>query len=215
MKFQTVKDLLGQLEKFEQETGLEDLESFSGWLVAQHNGAKPYLPTKWDNDYPPDEDGRLAMSVSILNQHAKHYIKTALKDTPLKGLFDFTFLAGLLETDQRKSDLINLGLLEFSPGMEVIRRLIRNGLIEDFEDPTDGRSRRVRITALGLTVFQHALTEFSKVKLIVAGNLKSEEKRTMIAYLSKLIHFHQPIWDQDLGTDLEVILDKYLGEVKS
>lgn len=209
MKFQTVKALLEQLERFEEETGLEDLDNFAIWLNNQQKNSAAHFPTKWD-EYPENDDARLALSVGVLNQHSKHYIKTALKDTPLKGIFDFTFLAGLMEKDQRKSDLINMGLLEFSPGMEVIRRLIRNGLVEDFEDPADGRSRRVRITLAGRSVFHDALAKFTNVNRIVAGNLSSEEKKTVITYLSKLLHFHQPIWDQDLGTDLEVILEKYL-----
>lgn len=212
MRYATIKILLEKLEKFEQETGQADVEGFAAWLLQQ--SSTPNLPrfsTKWDPQLS-DDNARLGMQVGILNQHAKHYIKTALKGLPLKGIFDYTFLATLLPGSLRKSELIQSALVEFSPGMEVIRRLLRHHLIEDFEDPADGRSRRVRITPAGEQAFQEASARFEVVNQIIAGNLTYEEKQLLLNLLSKLIHFHQPIWNEHWGEDLEQIREKYLPD---
>lgn len=210
MTYDLLKEVIGLLEVFEQETEQHDLTAFSNWLYQRQNDVEEEeIPrTRWD-EYPPNLDAHIAMSIGGLNAHAKHYIKTGLKNTELKGLHDFTFLATLVDQgDLRKTDLIALNMMEFSPGMEVIRRLLRNGFIADYENPEDGRSRRVSITADGKAVFEKAMEQMHKVNKIVAGNLSDAEKHGLLLKMRKLIAFHQPIWDNEYGEDLEKIMEK-------
>lgn len=208
MNYQSLHRLLHFWESFEQETGRDDLSSFAHWLHRQHIREETSLPA---NRSQEDTADQIAQAVGGLYQHARHYIKTALRDVPLKGLFDFTFLATLEEAgDLRKSDLITANLIEFSPGMEVIRRLLRYGLIEDFDDPDDARSRRVRITAKGKEVFYQALPPMQQVTRLITGNLDQEERLQFLMLAQKLLHFHRPIWEQDLGSPLEDIIGRYL-----
>ncbi len=210
MNYDTLRTLLDHFEAFERETGQQDMAAFALWL--QHK----YIPPSGKKDISPynrygDYNGQIAHAVGVLWQHARHYIKTALKDLPLKGLHDFTFLAGLVELgDQRKSQLIAMNMLGYSPGMEVIRRLLRHGLIEDFDDPEDARSKRVRITRKGQMIFHQALQRMVQATRIVGGNLSEEEKIQFLAVAKKLLHFHRSIWEEDLGTPLEDIANKYL-----
>lgn len=212
MSYELLKQVVGLLEEFEQETGSKDIPAFSEWLQQRLRGnEEEKIPTtRWD-DYPPNIETHIAMSIGGLHAHTRHYIKTALKDTELKGLHDFTFLATLInQGDLRKTDLINLNILEFSPGMEVIRRLMRNGFIEDYDNPEDGRSRRVSITAQGKIVFAAAMQELQKVNRLVVGNLNDAEKKLVLLKLRKLMAFHQPIWDNEYGEDLEKIIERHI-----
>ena len=43
------------------------------------------------------------------------------------------------------------------------------------------------------------------------GNLTLNEKRQLVPLLHKLTNFHQPIFEEDLGKDLEVIIEKWVG----
>lgn len=211
MSYHLLKEVIGLLEEFEQESGKQDLPAFVQWLQTRVAEPQEEVPTtRWD-DYTSDIDAHLAMNIGVLHTHAKHYIKTALKDTELKGMHDFTFLAALVaHGDLRKSDIIAKNMLEFSPGMEVIRRLLRNGFIEDYENPEDGRSRRVSITPTGQAVFAAAMQKMQNVHLIVAGNLTIKEKELLLHQLRKLIAFHQPIWDNEYGEDLEKIAERHI-----
>lgn len=223
MNYNTLRKLIDHFEAFEKETGQGDLPAFALWLQDRYPGreAVPVRPAGEQaekkehavatyNRYG-DYNGQIAHAVGTLYQHARHYIKTALQDLPLKGLHDFTFLATLTETpDMRKSDLIARNMLEFSPGMEVIRRLLRRSLIEDYEDPEDARSRRVRLSPEGRQVFLSALGQMIRATEIVGGNLSKEEKVQFLVIARKLLHFHQPIWEHDLGRPLAEIREKYL-----
>jgi len=214
MNYDTLRILIDHFETFERETGQQDMAAFSAWLQHKYSppsGKKEVAPYNRYGDY----NGQIAHAVGVLWQHARHYIKTALEDLPLKGLHDFTFLAGLAELgEQRKSQLIAMNMLDYSPGMEVIRRLLRHDLIEDFDDPEDARSKRVRITKKGRAVFGQALQRMMQATYIVGGNLSEKEKIQFLAVAKKLLHFHRSIWEEDLGAPLEDITDKYLPEKK-
>lgn len=211
MSYELLKQVIGLLEEFEQERGKSDLPAFAEWLQTRVAEAQEELPhTRWD-DYASDVDAHIAMNIGVLNSHAKHYIKTALKDTELKGIQDFTFLAALVSHgDLRKTDIIAKNMMEFSPGMEVIRRLLRNGFIQDYDNPEDGRSRRVSITPAGMAVFEQAMQNMQNVHRVVAGNLTPKEKEMVLLKLRKLMAFHQSIWDNEYGEDLEKIVERHI-----
>jgi DNA-binding MarR family transcriptional regulator len=174
------------------------------WLNSQFEGQSVEMPdSKLDDE--------LSIGLGMLFKHARHYIKTALLESPLKGIDDFAFLATLSEEgDLKKSELIRYNLVEFSPGMEVIRRLLRKKLIQDYNDPEDGRSKKVNITAKGSRVLEESLGEMFKASKIIVGTLSLNEKAQFVHIARKLLHFHHPIWNSDHGQPLDVILDKYL-----
>lgn len=179
------------------------MADFALWLNSRYERPRTGMPNT-------SLDDEMAIGLGKLYKHARHYVKTALANTPLKGGDDFAFLATLQETgDLRKSELIRYNFIEFSPGMEVIRRLIRRGLIEDYDDPEDGRSKKVRVTAKGRAAFMESLSEMAKASKIISGGLAAEEKGQFLHLARKLLHFHQPIWENDQGTQLDEIMEKY------
>lgn len=204
-----LRQLIDHLEVFEKETGQHDLAAFITWMQGKDLPVPTAAPAREDHF---SIDGQIAATLSVLQQHARHYVKTALKDSPLVGVNDFGFLAILFyrEDSLRKTELINQGYNELSPGMEVVRRLLRHGLIEDFDDPDDRRARRVRLTEQGRTVFLGIIEEMEKASRIVTGNLDDREKIQLLNLLQKLQQFHDPIWKRDWGLSLNEILQKYL-----
>lgn len=211
MRYETLRAVMDLLNQFETETGQSDVKSFAVWLYYQSNKNSIValdIPSE-ESEYS-NQDGQIAAFIMQLSIHERHYIKTALKDTPLVSLHDFTSLAVLFaKGHQRKTDLIRMNMLEFSPGMEVLRRLLRNGLIEDYNDPNDGRSKRVRITELGKGIFLSTLDKMNHVSTLTVGKLSGEEKIQLLILLNKLRKFHEPIWEKERGTDLELLLEKY------
>ncbi|MEL7120316.1 MAG: winged helix DNA-binding protein [Bacteroidota bacterium] len=214
MKYQKVKDLLDYFGQFEIETGQEDLQAFGLWLNDQFSQQQLAASLSSPEGQVIDEQEQnnlLAGGIGILYYHSKHYVKTALKDSLLISAQDFVFLVILNEIgDMRKKELIDRNYLEFSSGMEVIRRLQRNKLISEYPDPDDKRSKRVSITELGVEEVGKAQKKMEQVSQLVVGNLQPNEKGTLINLVSKLLQFHHPIWNEDFGTDIENLQGKYL-----
>lgn len=206
MTYSLLERLIQELKTYESENGIPSLSEFSAWLYEQQHPEPTQEPVNGINHHPRELDEAFASQLVELYQHARHYIKTALRDTLLKGVFDYSFLVTLEEMgDLRKSDLIHYNTVEFSPGMEVIRRLLRNELIQDYDDPTDGRSKKVRLTANGLQILQQVRPQMDLVFHILSGNLSMREKRQTLSGLRKLNNFHHPVWEQQHGENLQKI----------
>ncbi|MCB9283491.1 MAG: winged helix DNA-binding protein [Lewinellaceae bacterium] len=209
MLFGLIKEVVDQLEIFIQEGHGSDLRDFTVWLYNQvREGEREETKT------PPIVDANLdvqiAQLINVLYAHSKQYTKTALKGTPLISMTDFGFLSVLVEEESvRKTELISRNYSELSPGIEVIKRLIRENLIEDFKDPVDGRSRRVRITPFGKEIYDQVLEQMNRAARITSGNLAVEEKLQMLALSNKLKSFHQPIWDMGRSLEFEELEERF------
>ena len=79
--------------------------------------------------------------------------------------------------------------MEVSSGIEVIRRLLRIGLIEDYPDPHDRRSKRVRITTAGRQILTDLRPGMDNIGELVTGNLTEREKNQLARILQNLNTF--------------------------
>lgn len=210
MPYTHLKELIDHFAQFEQETGAQDMAGFGRWLVQRTTDPKGEFPAA--DAFGEPIESKITREMGRLTSFVKHYIKKATKDSPLAGWNDMVAIIVLFYGgDRRKTELIQMSLMELSPGMEVVRRLLRLGLIEDFPDPDDGRARRVQLTPQGRMMYQTLEKEIQKVSQIVVGNLSSAEKQQLLVLLEKLGHFHMPIWLEDGDSELDSILGKYIA----
>jgi len=199
--FKLVHQLLNLVEEFEDENDGKELclTDFSGYLInhlAQSNSA-----TASDVRFGKNEDDSQQLAFQIdnsigrlfiyMSRYAKSYIKKTLDGTALQSPEDFTCLAILLTHDSlSKSDLINRNIQEKTSGTEVIRRLLQAGLVSQFDDENDKRSKRVSITEQGKQLLYRVFDDMNDVGKMVAGNLSFSEKLNLQYLLQKLDNFH-------------------------
>ena len=137
-------------------------------------------------------DNNIGKLFVYMSRYAKSYIKKALDGTPLLTAEDFTALAILLTHDNlSKSELIHHNLQEKTSGMEVIRRLLAAGLIQQWDDEKDKRSRQIAITDQGKQLLYNVFEDMNDVGKMISGNLTVSEKLTLGYLLQKLEDFHQ------------------------
>jgi len=146
----------------------------------------------------------ISILIVLMNHYAKWYIKKVLRDSDLQTAEEFSFLITLMTYNSlRKNELITKQVMEKTSGTEVIRRLIKRGLIVESADENDKRSIRVSITKSGREEIFKTLPLMSKVSEIVVGNLSNEEINTLSYLLKKLDYFHNDIYlnkkDQSLS----------------
>jgi DNA-binding MarR family transcriptional regulator len=162
----------------------------------------------WVSDKENKSNADIFILVSLMNRYAKTYIKKAMKFAQIKTSDEFSILITLLTYDSlTKTELINKVVLEKTSGVEIINRLIHQNFIEQFDDLTNKRNVRIKITELGKLEIVKILPFMKKVSVVVAANLSETEKKALIYILKKLDNFHNDIFMNKREMELNQIIE--------
>ena len=185
-----VKEIVHWLEQYQNKVHTEDssLESFIIWLNSQ-------LFSEHDSEKSQHSPELLDMELSFLlvmqNRYYKTYAKKVLGDSELTSPDGFSFLYHLSLTDSfRKMELIKMHHLEPPSGIEVLKRLLNKGLIEEYDDVDDKRAKRIKITEKGRNELQIIMPKMSEVFQLMTAELSLNEKLHMLAFLKQMNDFH-------------------------
>ena len=185
-----VAELVDQLHLFEREKGHEpnDLKEFTIWLnqfvFDEHHFSE-------SDHQESDMDMELTFLLIMQSKHYKTYCKDALVNTEINSPDEYSFLYHLTLVDSfRKMELIHIHLLEAPSGIEVIKRLLKKGFIEEFDDKDDKRAKRVRITDKGRKETEKLTPQMKLVYTKMAANMSIKEKKHAISWLKDLNNYH-------------------------
>jgi MarR family transcriptional regulator, lower aerobic nicotinate degradation pathway regulator len=199
MPYQFLKDLLPFIEQYQaNEDGAKSTQDFAKWLLKTTDNQRfNKALEKKNEDYGDTAWLYVNNSRMLINmyRYAKSYARKAIpEDSPI-AFDDYSYLVVLFyEGRQTKMQLIERNIQEKSTGMEIIKRLIKLGLVQQIENEDDKRSKFVFLTPYGIecmTAIQQNMCELTKT---VNGNLTLEESKTLHALLEKLDYFHNPIF---------------------
>ncbi len=122
---------------------------------------------------------------------------------------EYTYLMILLNPGRmNKTELNNLNIMEKTSGSEIIRRLLKHGLIEEFDDPDDKRSKLVMITDRGRKELQNILYPLHMASDIITSNLTEQEMYTLNHLMSKMNKYHNNIFLYNRQQSLEELNEK-------
>ena len=165
-----------------------ELNSFIIWLNSKLFEDRDDNLTVHDQDIL---DMELTFLLALLIRHYKAYAKDALLDSELSSPEGFSFLYHLSLADSyRKMELIKMHKLEPPSGIEVLKRLLKKNLIREFDDPEDGRAKRICITESGKRKIQEVLPKMKKVFSSMTANMSLNEKLHVVSFLRKMNDFH-------------------------
>jgi DNA-binding MarR family transcriptional regulator len=136
-------------------------------------------------------DGQILALLGRLNKYAGHYSKKALKSVDLNNQEDWLYLIALVDgKTPKKSELIHEMLSEFPTGIEVINRLLKAGLITQFPDPEDKRSKRIKISREGMQVLAESLDSMNDLGRMAFDQLTGLQKSMLLKLLKQLDEHH-------------------------
>lgn len=212
-----IRLLLDYVEAYASEHDNDDIQEFSVFLSNHVSAASARPldsePEKGDYvNYKKYRDVEFSSDLTTLFRFAKIYIKKAFANTSFKSIDEYGFLASLFKDKSLlKSELIQMHLLEISSGSEIIKRLVKSGLIYEYADENDKRARRIALTEKGEKEIIMSFNEMHMVSEIIIGNLTEEELNNSLAIFRKLIYFHKHLHEQDKNFSLEEIHSNYLS----
>jgi DNA-binding MarR family transcriptional regulator len=146
----------------------------------------------------------------LMYRYAKGHLKTYLSDFPELIQEDFTYIYVLKrQGSMTKTQLIEANVHEKTSGLEIIRRLLKNGLIEESNDTNDKRSKRVTLTNKGEEMVVSVKSVTRKVAKLITGKLDFNEKEQLLSILKKLDLFHQPLYLSKNKLTLDFAMESY------
>jgi DNA-binding MarR family transcriptional regulator len=211
-RYEILKRLIDSFDEYDNAGSGGGELTFEGFIefVSHPQGTSMGLQRKVGGDSHPEvarrgetKETSIAILVTYLYRYSKLYTKKALQGSDIQSPDEFSFLIILLTHDSlSKTELINKNVHEKTTGMEIIKRLVRTGLIAQFDNDADKRSQRVAITDKGRYAIFSVLDKMEAVSKIVSGNLSELEKHTLKHLLEKLDHFHYDIFLNERQSDL-------------
>lgn len=186
----TLKSLIDWLDSYVEENPNEEvrIESFLIWLNSKvFSGDQP--------DHSGIDNELLDMELSFLlasqHRHYKSYAKAVLGNSELSTPEGFSFLFHLSQAESyRKMELINMHHLEAPSGIEVLKRLLKHGFIEEYDDPDDGRAKRVCISKKGKAELENIMPKMQQVFSAMSAGMNQQEKIHVLAFLRKMEDYH-------------------------
>jgi DNA-binding MarR family transcriptional regulator len=213
MDFDLLTNIIDAYKLYQLSAGANKKSSvsdFAAWVNDQS-----FLNAKPVNISPPENLGRYEIEIAIstlvicLNRYSRLLVKKGLINFPQLVSEDFTYLYTLMEVESMtKIQLIEKNVHEKPTGLEVIKRLLKHGLVDERNDENDKRSKRVFLTDKGKALFFATIDQMNKVALIVSGNLTHNEKTQLHTLLKKLEDFHNPIYLSHKEISINQLVDK-------
>jgi DNA-binding MarR family transcriptional regulator len=186
-----IKEIVHWLEKFDKDNrdNERSLESFILWL-----NSRIFSDDHIENSLhgPETLDMELSFLLVMQSRYYKAYVKKVLGQSALSSPDGFSFLYHLsLVNSYRKMELIKMHHIEPPSGIEVLKRLIHKGLIEEFDDPDDKRAKRVCITDRGREEVKNIMPKMTEVFRLMTAGMSLNEKLHVIAFLRQMNDFHK------------------------
>ncbi len=197
MYYDLITDVVALVKIYEKESGhhSQDACLFAQWIIEHHkkNGHQTVSEPEWEGKSKGrSADSVINTSLVHLYRYAKLNAKAAIANTIFSTPDEFIYLISLVSFGRMsKTALIKLNVHEKSAGIQIVNRLINQGLVEQAELDSDKRNRMVSITPKGTEILNKSMENIRKASMDVTEPLSYHEKIDLIRLLTKLENFHQ------------------------
>ena len=206
-KYNSIKRLIELWEAYEDETDQQELLEFAEWLTIKLT-EKPDLNLKLSkkrvkNEAPEnialfkslDEPIRFLEYTSRISRLHDFYIKKFFIDLPINNRLEYLFLYTVNEKKEaKKTELINTHMVDYTTGMDTIKRLVNNGLLEEMPDETDKRAKLLVITNKGKQILELSGRKVSdEIHMFLACISMNKWKKTLSVF-EEINEFHTGIY---------------------
>ncbi len=133
-----------------------------------------------------------------MNLFVKNYAKKPLKQIGFSNLEEFRILQAIDRIKNiNKSQLSNESLMEFSTVVDILKRLIKQGLVKQLQDENDRRASLLQITPKGKKLLENSYKILANLQPSLLGDLSLIEQKTLLTLLMKLNNFHTEFYQDN------------------
>jgi DNA-binding MarR family transcriptional regulator len=165
---------------------------------------------------PAINDGLLLKIIGRISKLNMAYANIALKGTDLHQIEEFGILATIrLQKNPKKTEVIYANLFELSSGTDMLARMKKRGLIREYGDKEDKRSKRIELTPKGEKVIEASKTKIEKNAAMLMHDLADDDKVLCIQLLKNIEIKFSALLQKHKGKDFEEIYKEVVGEEKA
>jgi DNA-binding MarR family transcriptional regulator len=170
----------GDFEEKHPSASLEDF--FRYQLTRSREGATPKTPLE---EQPLPMESRLMIIIGKIARMHTAYANIALQDTGLSQIEEFGILITIHRQaeDPKKTEVIQSNIIQLSSGTNMLERLKKKGLLKEYDDPVDRRSKRLTLTEEGKKAVQKGTSRMGKLARMMLKELDDEDKQLCIQLL--------------------------------
>jgi DNA-binding MarR family transcriptional regulator len=164
---------------------------------------------------PPSNEGLLLKIIGRISKLNMSFANMALKGTDLNQIEEFGMLGTIKqEKNPKKTEVIYANLFELSSGTDMLARMKKRGLITEYDDKEDKRSKRVELTAKGEKVLEACKQKILKNSVMLMHDLADDDKKLCIHLLMNVEIKFSALWQKHKGKDFEEVYGEVVGENK-
>lgn len=207
-KYNTIKRIIDLWESYEEETVEEhNLLNFSKWMTDQINEEsikniklEPKVEKNAISESSQyieklDLKTRFQEYIFKIARFEEFYIRKYLVDLPINSRLEYTFLYTINRYEEaRKTELINIHLVEYTTGMDTIRRLIKNALLYELQDKKDKRAKLLKLTKYGQEILSKANNRIEESRNMFLACVSPNKWKKVLPVLREIEEFHTDIY---------------------
>jgi len=219
-KYEQITQLITRWSEFEHKTGSVDMADFGRWLSTTGNETKKNTQPGHISHEADDhltfykQMPQARQFLTLLSRSARFmdfYIKKAFEGLEITSRLEFQFLVSIHEMkNPRKTDVIYFNLVELSTGVESLKRMQKNGLIKDFPDESDKRTKRLALTPKGKEALSVALQKYQWLDQLVNSFGSDDSWKAFIPSLMWFNDFHNEVYHKHREKSFEKLMDLIL-----
>lgn len=196
-------ELVNEWGGFEKKHPDGDLDDFCRYYLAhrQHKNTEGLLV---GGVVPKLIDGLLLKIIGRISKLNMAYANLALKGTALHQIEEFGILQTIKkEKNPKKTEVIYANLFELSSGTDMLNRLKKRGLIREYNDKEDKRSKRIELTAEGEKTIVLCTKKIEKNALMLLNDLADDDKQLCVQLLKSVEIKFSDLWQKHKGKSFE------------
>ncbi len=158
-------------------------------------------------------DGLLMKIIGRISKLNMSYANMALKGTDLNQIEEFGVLVTIKqEKNPKKTEVIYANLFELSSGTDMLNRMKKRGLIKEYDDKEDKRSKRIELTPKGEKVIEVCSERISKNAKLMAHDLTNDDKELCVQLLKNIEIKFSALWPQHKAKSFEEVYNSIVKE---
>jgi DNA-binding MarR family transcriptional regulator len=156
---------------------------------------------------PPNSAGLLLKIIGRIHKLNMIYAVSALEGTGLNQVEEFGILLTIQkEKNPRKTDIIFANLFEASSGADMLSRLLKRGLIKEYDSPEDKRSKLIELMPAGEQAIEVCKKKMGKLSGMITQDMTEDDRQLCIQLLKNIEIKFSSLWQKHKGKSLDEII---------